>query len=296
MIEINNLCHSFDDKKVLSNISLSIPDNCILGIVGINGAGKSTFLRLLAGVYDANSGDILFDGASPKEPSTRAEMFFLPDDPYYTTYTTPRSLLNFYKTFYPSVDKELFHELLAKYSIAPNGYMRNFSKGMRRQTFIALALSIKPKYLLLDEAFDGLDPLSRKIFKDHIIDFVEKNAGTVLISSHSLRELEDFCDKFILIDENRIKSQGDISAHVGKLCKFELAFTKSPSEEMFEGFPTKALEIRGKFVTAVFTADSEEILPKLIELSPAVIEEMTLDFEEAFIYDVEKKGDGTHEK
>ena len=168
--------------------------------------------------------------------------------------------------------------------------MRNFSKGMRRQVFIALALSIKPKYLLLDEAFDGLDPLSRKIFKDAIISLVEEGNTTVLIASHSLRELEDFCDRFILIDDNRIKTQGDIADHVGCMCKFELAFSEAVSEELFASLPIVSLIIKNRFVNIVLEGDSEEMRGKLEALSPAVIDEMPLDFEEAFINDVRRRG------
>ena len=167
--------------------------------------------------------------------------------------------------------------------------MRNFSKGMRRQVFIALALAVKPRYLLLDEAFDGLDPLSRKIFKDAIISLVEEGRTTVLIASHSLRELEDFCDKFILIDSNVIKSQGDIAEHVGRLCKFELAFTEAVGEDAFAKLPIVSLIIKNRFVQIVLEGESEEMRAHLEALSPAVMDEMPLDFEETFIYDVRKE-------
>ena len=227
MIEIKGLTHGFGKKIVLDHIDLTVPDHTIMGLVGINGAGKSTFLRLLSGVYLPDSGSIAFDGADPRLAQTRQNIFFLPDDPYYTSSMTPKALFDFYKTFYPQIDRGIYEELLSKYAIDLKGKMRNFSKGMRRQTFIALALAIKPRYLLLDEAFDGLDPLSRKLFKDAIIEYVENSDTTVIIASHSLRELEDFCDSFILLDYNHITQQGDIAQHVGSFCKFELAFTNN---------------------------------------------------------------------
>lgn len=288
MIEIKGLSHSFGDKIVLNNIELSIPDGTILGIVGINGAGKSTLLRLLSGVYDSN-GRILYDGKSPSLAETRRDIFFLPDDPYYTSTSTPKSIFEFYKTFYPSIDKEIFDNLISKYGIDTKKPLRSFSKGMRRQVFIALALAVKPKYMLLDEAFDGLDPLSRKIFKGAIIKLVENDGTTVLISSHSLRELEDFCDKFVLIDNNTIKNQGDIAEHVGSMCKFELAFIVPIDKEAFEGLPIVSLEIKERFATIVLNGESEEMRERLNLLSPAVIDELALDFEEAFIHDVESE-------
>lgn len=288
MIVIRNLAHSLGGKVVLRDINLTISDNTILGIVGINGAGKSTLLRLLAGVYLPDEGLIEYDGKSPEKAETRKDIFFLPDDPYYTPFMTPQGLFDFYKTFYPQIDGETYRRLLGVYRINAKGKVRNFSKGMRRQVFIALALAVKPRYLLLDEAFDGLDPLSRQIFKEAIIALVEEGHTTVLIASHALRELEDFCDQFILIDSNVIKQQGDIALHVGKHCKFELAFTKQVSAELFKHLPVVSLSMKNRFVQIVLEGESEDMREKLEALSPAVMDEMPLDFEETFIYDVRK--------
>lgn len=290
MIEIRNMSHTLGNKIILKEINLDVPDNTILGIVGINGAGKSTLLRLLAGVYLPDDGCILYDGKNPAVPETRKDIFFLPDDPYYTAFMTPSSLFEYYKAFYPNAEQALYDALLTTYKVKLNGKMRNFSKGMRRQVFIALSLAIKPRYLLLDEAFDGLDPLSRKVFKDAIISLVEEGHTTVLISSHSLRELEDFCDRFILIDDNKIKTQGDIAAHVGSMCKFELAFTEAVSEDAFASLPIVSLTIKNRFVQIVLEGESDEMRERLTQLSPAVIDEMPLDFEEAFIHDVRRRG------
>jgi ABC-2 type transport system ATP-binding protein len=290
MIEIKNLSHALGSKTVLRKIDLEIPDNTVLGIVGINGAGKSTLLRLLAGVYLPDSGYIRYDGRSPADAETRKDIFFLPDDPYYTAFMTPNTLFDFYKIFHPSIDRESYDRLLGAYKIDPVGKVRNFSKGMRRQVFIALALAVKPRYLLLDESFDGLDPLSRRIFKDAIISLVEEGRTTVLIASHSLRELEDFCDSFILIDNNVIKDHGDIAEHVGRLCKFELAFTEAVTKELFIGLPIVSLVIKSRFVQIVLEGDGNEMRERLEALSPTVMDEMPLDFEETFIHDVRKEG------
>ncbi len=289
MIKINSLTHRLGNKTVLHDVDLTVNDGSIMGIVGINGAGKSTLLRLLAGVYIPDGGTILYDGNPPSSPATRQNVFFLPDDPYYTQSSTPQNLFEFYKTFYGG-DHEEFSRILSLYGINVKHNVRNFSKGMRRQVFIALALAIKPKYLLLDEAFDGLDPLARKIFKDSIAKLADQNGTSVIISSHSLRELEDFCDSFALIDNNTIKTHGDIASHVERLCKFELAFTTAPTPQDFDFLPPHSLNLRGKFVQIVLEGDAQACLEQLMTLSPAVIEQMPLDFEEAFLYDVNKNG------
>lgn len=286
MITIDIKKHNLGEKEVLKNIKLEIPESTIVGLVGINGAGKSTLLRLLAGVYTPDDGEIAYDGKNPSEETTRENIFFLPDDPYYTQQATCKSIFNMYKTFYPSIDEKTYKELIGIYSLDEKKPIRNFSKGMRRQLYIAIALAVKPKYLLLDEAFDGLDPLSRSKFKEAIIKAVEENDTTVIISSHSLRELEDFCDRFILLDEKTVRNSGDIADNTDKLCKFKLAFTSPASEEMFSEFPVKSIDVKGGFVTAVFAGDRNEIREKLNALSPAVIEEIEVDFEEMFISEI----------
>ena len=170
--------------------------------------------------------------------------------------------------------------------------IRNFSKGMKRQLFIALALAIKPKYLLLDEAFDGLDPLARLSFKNAINEAVEENGTSVIISSHSLRELEDFCDSYALIDKSTVSSSGDLAQRVNSFCKFQLAFLEEFDERIFDGLPVVAIEKSGRFVRIVLKGESEKMQSALEALSPVIVEQMKMDFEEMFIHEVEERGQG----
>jgi ABC-2 type transport system ATP-binding protein len=289
MIRVNDLSHSLGGKEILKNINLTVADGTIMGLVGINGAGKSTLLRLLSGVYLADKGKIEYDGVSPTKENMRKDLFFLPDDPYYTLNTTAKSLAYMMESFYSEFDKTMYFDLLGKYKLDPKKPIRNFSKGMRRQVYIALALAIRPKYLLLDEAFDGLDPLSRKRFKDELIKLVEEKGTTVIISSHSLRELEDFCDTYTLIDGKTVAASGDIEEKVSKYCKFQLAFLTKVPDSIFDGLPVSSISRSDRFVRLVLEGDSEEMAKKLAALSPAVIEELPMNFEELFINEAGKE-------
>ena len=290
MIEIKNLSHSLGGKKILDNINLTLPEGSIMGLVGINGAGKTTLLRLISGVYVADEGEITCDGLPMSEEIARKNLFFLPDDPYYTIYTTGKSLFELYKVFYPDMDREIFLKHLANFGLDEKKPIRNFSKGMRRQLYIALALSVKPKYLLLDEAFDGLDPLARLAFKKAINHAADEYGTSVLISSHSLRELEDFCDSYALIDKMTIASSGDIAERVNRFCKFQLAFFNDFDEQTFAGLPVVSLERTGRFARVVLEGKEDEMKMALEKLNPAVVEQMTMDFEEMFIHEVEGRG------
>ncbi|MBO5052590.1 MAG: ABC transporter ATP-binding protein [Clostridia bacterium] len=290
MINVSSLTHRLGDNEVLKDVSLTVPDGCVLGLVGVNGAGKSTLLRLMCGVYLPEKGEILYDGRSPAREETRQEIFFLPDDPYYTHISTVRSMLNMYRALYPDLDMDTYQRLVSTFALDEKKPLRTFSKGMRRQAYVAVALAVRPKYLLLDEAFDGLDPLSRKVVKGELIRLVEECGATVIISSHSLRELEDFCDSYVILHGKSVLSAGDIGEKTSRYCKFMLAFATAVPGDLFAGLPLVSVEQNGKFVCAVFDGEAEEIEARLSAHAPAVLERQPVDFEEAFISEVEGRG------
>ncbi len=291
MIEVKKLTHYLGGKKILDNVNLTLREGSVMGLVGINGAGKTTLLRLIAGVYIPDEGTVLCDGVSISNPQSRKKLFFLPDDPYYTQSASGKSLFELYRVFYPNMDKTVFRKHVSEFQLDEKKPIRTFSKGMRRQLYVALALSVRPKYLLLDEAFDGLDPLARLAFKRAINKAVEEDGTSVLISSHSLRELEDFCDSYALIDHMTVASSGDLGEHVNQYCKFQLAFAEPASEDIFKDLPVKGLECTGRFVRVVLEGESQAMRDELKKLAPVIIEEMPMDFEETFIHEVGERGD-----
>lgn len=289
MIEISGLCKSFD-KEVLKDVNLTIEDNSIFGLVGINGAGKSTLLRLLSGVYNKDAGSIKFDGEEVYEnENIKKDIFFLPDDPYYDRSTTPLSLIELYKAFY-DIDEKAYLEYINNFKLPLKTTMKNFSKGMKRQVFVSLALAIKPKYLLLDEAFDGLDPLARLSLKRTLMKIQEERKMTVIISSHSLRELEDICDSFGLLDDKRITSSGNINQSINRLHKYQIAFDTIPEKKMFDGINFISYKQDKRVITVVLEDEYDSVLAKFKKFNPLIIDEIAIDFEELFIIEVETRG------
>ncbi len=286
MISININSHSLGGNLILENINLTVPDGKVLGLVGTNGSGKSTLLRLMSGVYVPDSGSVLYDGKDATLPEVRENVFFLPDDPFFAGQTTGKGIFDTYLTFYPNLDRELYRRLLERFKLDENAHQRNFSKGMRRQFYIAIALSARPKYLLLDEAFDGLDAFTKKTVIEEINRAVEENDSTVVISSHALSELETFCDLYALIDNRTVSSQGSLEEHAAKYCRFRLAFTEAPDELAFSNLAVRDIEMKGKFVTVTIEGDAENAYTELLKLNPAVIEQEKLTFEDIFITDV----------
>ena len=157
---------------------------------------------------------------------------------------------------------------------------------MRRQFYIALALSARPKYLLLDEAFDGLDAFTKKTVIDELNRAVEENNSTVVISSHALSELETFCDLYALIEGQTVKSEGSLEEHAAKYSRYTLAFTEAPDPAIFSHLNVRDIDVRGKFVTLTLEGDPEKLYESLLALNPAVIDREKLSFEDVFITDV----------
>ncbi|MBQ8291746.1 MAG: ABC transporter ATP-binding protein [Clostridia bacterium] len=290
MIEIADLKKSYEKgKDVLCGVCAQISDGSVFGLVGINGAGKSTLLRLIAGVLKQDRGQVCVDGEPIWEnEEKKREIFFLPDDPFYTANVTAAGLAEMYASVY-DMDKRVFLTYLEKFKLNEKTPIRNFSKGMKRQVFVSLALAIAPKYLLLDEAFDGLDPLARLVFKRGLVSLVEEKGTTVIISSHSLRELEDICDSYGILDHGQITCSGELVKDLEKLHKFQMAFDREISKEEF-GFECMSFTKTGRVVQIIAKGDAEAIATKIEALQPLFVEEIEVDFEELFIGEVEARG------
>lgn len=196
MIKVENLTKKFDDFTALDKICCTIPAGCIYGLVGSNGAGKSTFVRLAAGIYRPDAGHAAVDGENVYEnPAVKSRLVLVPDELYFLPQANMKKMADLYAAVYDRFSYERFRKLTAAFGLDPKKAVANFSKGMKRQAVTILALSAMPDFLFFDETFDGLDPVMRSLVKKVIYDDVCERKTTVLITSHSLRELEDTCDQ-----------------------------------------------------------------------------------------------------
>lgn len=290
MLEIKNVSKSFNNKKVLDNCDLTIKDGSVFGLIGVNGAGKSTLLRLISGIYQNDKGEIYFNGKNTQKDETiRKDILFLSDDPYYSKTMTLKTLKSFYEEFY-DFDEELYFKYLNKFNLEANKPLLNFSKGMRRQAFLIIAMAISPKLLILDEAFDGLDPLVRLEFKSLLINLINDKEITVIISSHNLRELEDICDSFGILEDGSIKNSGDIIDTKDMINKYQIAFKDNIDENLFKHFNIIRSTKNGRVYTLVIKGNKDEIINRLNSYHPLLIDVLNIDFEELFIYELESRG------
>lgn len=290
MLEIKNLTKNFEQKEVLKDVSLTIKEGDIFGLVGINGAGKSTLLRTICGVFDKNSGEIeLFGEPIEEHKLKKNDIFFLSDDLYVPRYYNYKNLLKFYSTFY-EINEKRFEAIIRDLKLDIRGNISTFSKGMKRQLFIALVLSMKLKLLMLDEAFDGLDPLARLVFKKYLLIANEENNLITIVTSHDLKELQNICTTFAILDGGTIVLNEDLSKETSDVVKYQLAFKEDKTKDDFKDFNVIDFSKEGKVIKIVIKGDSDEVMKKLNSLNPILLEKLDLDFEEFFMYEAKERG------
>lgn len=292
MIEIKNLTKKFDNIVAVDNMSVSIKNGSVVGLVGSNGSGKSTLLRLLAGVYRPDGGEILVGGEKLFDnPKAKGECYFISDFPFFYNNSTINNMAFLYRKLYPNWNEEKFNHFCSVFPINRNARIINMSKGMQRQAALILALSTCPKYLFLDEIFDGLDPVVRHLLKKILIEHVSEENMTAIIASHNLRELEDLCDRICLMHKGTMLLEREIDSL--RLCfrKVQIAFSEVPNvPDLFAGINVVNVWKNGNVFNVTIRGTENDFMPQLNALNPAYISAMPLTLEEIFISEMGAAG------
>lgn len=207
MIEVCDITKRFGNFICLDHVTVMIPDGAVYGLVGENGAGKSTLLRLIAGVYRADEGEIRIDGKKVSEAAAKRNVFYMPDRQHYERNDTPLTIGSFYRNFYPGFAMEEYCYLLEKFGLNESALVDSFSKGMKKQMFVAAAICANTKYLLCDEVFDGLNPKIRQEVNALLTSAAKGRKLTVLIVSHYLEELDKICTQKGFLHRGKILSK-----------------------------------------------------------------------------------------
>lgn len=287
MIEAANLVKRFDTKVALNNVTFKIGEGEIYGLIGSNGSGKSTLLRMISGVYYPDGGSLSVDNMKTFDnPALKSKIFFLADTPYFLNHANLMDMVDFYKRMYQDFSVERFNHLAEVFPLNKKARIATMSKGMQRQAALMLALSTCPKYLLLDEAFDGLDPVMREVLKRILAEDIASNNVTVIIASHNLRELEDLCDHVGLIHEGNIIFNDDLDVLKGGVHKIQMAFNLVPELNVFDELNLLKVEKTGSVIRLIAKGEKEEIMSFLQRFNPIFVESLTPTLEELFIYEL----------
>lgn len=291
MIKTFDLTKKFEDYKALDNINIAIPDKSIYGLVGSNGSGKSTLLRLISGIYYPDSGGIEVSGENPFDNiKIKDSIFHISDDIYFLPGCTMDEMAGFYESIYSSFSAEVYRHMCELFPLNAKKAINTFSKGMKRQAAIILSVACCPKYLLIDEAFDGLDPVVRIALRKILADLIYEREMTVVISSHNLRDLEDLCDHMGLIHNAKVMFEREIDEIKLGFCKVQAAFKNMPEQNKLDELNILQQKINGSVMNLIVKGNSSEVFDYLSTLNPLFAESIPLTLEEVFIQEMEAAG------
>ena len=291
MIEAVNLTKRFDDIVAVDNINAQIRDGSVFGLIGTNGAGKSTFLRMAAGVLKPDGGTITIDGMEVFEnEDAKRKFLYISDDQYFFSNSTPRDMMAYYKIVYPSFDKERFHGLMRSFDLDESRKINTFSKGMKKQVSVICGVCAGTDYLFCDETFDGLDPVMRQAVKSIFANDMEERQLTPIIASHNLRELEDICDHVGLLHKGGILLSRDLDEMKMSIHKVQCVLSEGMEPEELTGMEIIKTERRGRLLTLTVRGDLSRVEHVMQTANPVFYETIPLSLEEIFISETEVVG------
>jgi len=287
MIEVKELVKTFDGFRSLDGVTITAPEGGVYGLVGPNGAGKSTLIRHLTGVYRGDSGQVLVDGEEIYEnPGKKAEVAAIPDDWYYFPSATVADMRRFYRGFYPTFDDARFNRFKEVFTIPEKAVIRRLSKGMQKQVAFWLAMSCRPKYLLLDEPVDGLDPVMRRQVWSIMMADVSEYGTTVLVSSHNLRELEDVCDHVGILNKGKVLIERSLSDLQDNIVKLQAVWKPGETPPPPAGLEVLHTSHVGRVYTYIVRGRPKDVSDRWEALHPLMLEALPLSLEEIFIYEL----------
>lgn len=208
LLECNALTKNYGNVRALDRLYLTVGEGRIVGLLGTNGSGKTTFLKLAAGLLTPTSGDILVCGMTPGS-ETKKVVSYLPDQSFLPNRMKVKDLISMFEDFYPDFDRKRADDMLTRLGVDTGLKYKTLSKGTKEKVQLVLTMSRKAKLYLLDEPIGGVDPATR----DYILRTIISNyspESTVIISTHLISEVENILDDFVFIDRGRVIMCGGV--------------------------------------------------------------------------------------
>lgn len=208
ILQCTNLCKSYGKKQALNNLNLSLTKGKIIGLLGPNGSGKTTFIKILNGLLTPTSGEAVIDGKNIGIESKKI-VSYLPDCVSLPEWMKINELINFYKNFYEDFNSEKAYIMLENLKIDPDDKFKTLSKGNKEKVQLILVMSREAKLYLLDEPMGGVDPATRDYILNTIISNYSENS-TVIISTHLIADVEKILDEVLFINNGEIVIQDTV--------------------------------------------------------------------------------------
>ncbi len=274
IIEVKNLTKRFKNNIILDAVSLDVPENKILGIIGINGSGKTTLLKTIIGFYKANHGDIFYKGKriSHLSRQMKKEFGYTSQDSSFYSKLTVKENMYYFGTLY-GLPKRETHEntkeilRLVELEEAKNVLAQNLSGGMQRRLDLACSMIHKPKVLILDEPTEDLDPSLRREIVD-VIKKINKQGTTIIITSHLLEDVENLCDIIAVLHNHKmlhIGSVDDLRKLYGKQEEIHVETASGNYDRIIQFASLKEYE-KEENKLVVYTAEAEKVLHMILHI------------------------------
>ena len=210
ILECKNLTKRYGSVAALEDVNLSIEPGRVVGLLGPNGSGKTTFIKLVNGLLTPSKGEVLIAGQRPG-PASKALVAYLPDRDYLANWMNAEQQVKFFRDFYTDFDADKAMEMILRLGIDVNQPVRQLSKGNREKLQLTLVMSRKAQLYLLDEPIGGVDPATR----DYILDTIIRNynpEAAVILSTHLIADVEQVLDEVIFLQKGRVTLQSSVDA------------------------------------------------------------------------------------
>lgn len=264
MIEIKNLDFSYKKTPVFSNINLSFPQGAIYGLLGENGVGKTTLLKIICGLQRPVSGSCTVDDMTSYDrlPAMLQRIVFLPDEVTLPDNATPQKYVDELSPFYPTFSQGSFLHLMQELEVEPDRKFKEMSFGQQKKSLIAASLSLGTDYVLLDEPTNGLDIPSKAQFRS-ILSKIADEGKTIIISTHQVKDVENLIDPIVILSHNAVLLDASVQKITEKLY-FEYGGAERPDALYSELLP-------GGYMNVVANESGEESQLNIEALFNAVL-------------------------
>lgn len=286
IIECEQLCHTYGEMDVLHNISFSVQKGGVFGLLGKNGAGKTTIINIIMGFLRPTAGfcRVLGEPGHALSPPTRSRIGLLHERFIQYDFMSIAELERYYAGFYPRWERELFFDLVNRLQVPYERTLGRLSCGQRSQVVLGLIVAQRPDLMILDDYSMGLDVGYRRLFVEYLGEYVQKYGTTILITSHIVQELDPIIDNLIILDHGRVCISGRKQAFMEEFQCF--SFERSPSAERLEAGDVlvRVEHVGGRTLVHGFITGAE--LAGYLDahgVSHETLRRLPMNFEDAFI-------------